>query len=226
MLDIRHKTGISSRSVCRDVFGVKVMSEQEAVDIIRTGGVLVYPTETLFAVGADAMDERAANRVARIKDRPVSKPLPLIIGSIEQLDLVTETISPELLKLTRIFWPGPLSILVKAREELPSAVKDSRGYTSVRWTEHPLAASLCLKAHTPLIATSANMSGKPGTGVAEELDEELTMMVEGVFNAQPGPKGGEPSTVVEPLSGNRIKIYRDGVVSRLALVRAGFVIIE
>ncbi len=220
------KVGINNRSVCRIVLGVLSMSEQEAVNIIRTGGVLVYPTETLFAVGADAMDERAANRVARIKGRPVSKPLPLIIGSIEQLDLVTETISPELLRLTRHFWPGPLSILVKAREELPFAVKDSRGYTSVRWTEHPLAASLCLKSHSPLIATSANLSGKPATGLIEELDEELTMAVEGVFDAQPGPKGGDPSTVVEPLRGNKIKVYRDGVVSRSALVSAGFVVVD
>lgn len=202
------------------------MIEQEAVDIIRTGGVLVYPTETLFAIGADAMDERAANRVARIKGRPVSKPLPLIIGSIDQLDLVAEFVSPELLKLANEFWPGPLSILVKAREELPSAVKDSRGYTSVRWTEHPYAAELCLKAHTPLIATSANMSGKPGTGVVRELDKVLTIMVEGVYNPVPGPKGGEPSTVVEPLKGGRVKIFRDGVVTRSRLVAAGFVIAD
>lgn len=202
------------------------MSEQEAVNIIKTGGVLVYPTETLFAIGADAMDERAANRVARIKGRPVSKPLPLIIGNIDQLELVTESVSPELLKLAGEFWPGPLSILVKARAELPSAVKDSRGYTSVRWTEHPRAAELCLKAHAPLIATSANMSGKPGTGVAKELDEELTIMVEGIYNPEPGPKGGDPSTVIEILSGNRIKVYRDGVVARAELVRAGFVIAD
>lgn len=202
------------------------MSEQEVVNIIKTGGVLVYPTETLFAIGADAMDERAANRVARIKGRPVSKPLPLIIGSIDQLELVTESVSPELLKLAGEFWPGPLSILVKARAELPSAVKDSRGYTSVRWTEHPRAAGLCLKSRTPLIATSANMSGKPGTGVAEELDEELTVMVEGVYTPEPGPKGGDPSTVIEILSDNRIKVYRDGVVSRAELVRAGFIIAD
>ncbi|WP_320174790.1 L-threonylcarbamoyladenylate synthase [Maridesulfovibrio sp.] len=202
------------------------MNEQEAVNIIRIGGVLVYPTETLFAIGADAMDERAANRVARIKGRPVSKPLPLIIGSIDQLDLVAESVSPELLKLTRLFWPGPLSILVKAREELPSAVKDSRGYTSVRWTDHSHAAELCLKARTPLIATSANMSGKPGTGVAAELDAELTIMVEGVYTPDPGPKGGNPSTVVEPLTENKIKIFRDGVVTREQLTRAGFVIVD
>ncbi len=202
------------------------MSEQEAVNIIKTGGVLIYPTETLFAVGADASDERAANRVSRIKGRPVSKPLPLIIGSMEQLELVTDFASSELLKLARQFWPGPLSILVKAREEMPSAVKDSRGYTSVRWTDHPLASNLCIKTRTPLIATSANMSGKPATADVEKLDKELTVMVEGIFDGNPGPKGGSPSTVVEPLKGGKIKVLRDGVISRKTLIDAGFIIVD
>ncbi|WP_027721001.1 L-threonylcarbamoyladenylate synthase [Maridesulfovibrio zosterae] len=202
------------------------MSEQEAINIIKTGGVLIYPTETLFAVGADACDERAANRVALIKGRPVSKPLPLIIGSMEQLDLVTSFASADLLRIASHFWPGPLSILVKAREELPSAVKDSRGYTSVRWTDHPLASSLCLKARTPLIATSANMSGKPATADVSKLDADLTVMVEGVFDSEPGPRGGSPSTVIEPFKDGRIKILREGVVSGRELIRAGFVLVE
>ncbi|WP_320172579.1 L-threonylcarbamoyladenylate synthase [Maridesulfovibrio sp.] len=202
------------------------MTEQEAIEIIKTGGVLIYPTETLFAVGADACDERAANRVSRIKGRPVSKPLPLIIGSMEQLDLVTDFASAELLKLASQFWPGSLSILVKARSELPSVVKDSRGYTSVRWTDHPLAGKLCVKARTPLIATSANMSGKPAVARAEDLDEDLVMAVEGVYDGTPGPRGGAPSTVVEPLKGGVVKIYRDGVIPRSTLVRAGFSIAD
>lgn len=202
------------------------MTEQEAVQIIKTGGVLIYPTETLFAVGADACDEKAANRVAQIKGRPVSKPLPLIIGSMEQLDLVTDFASAELLRLANQFWPGSLSILVKARQELPSAVKDSRGYTSVRWTDHPLASTLCMKARTPLIATSANLSGKPPTALAGNLDDELIVQVEGVYDGKPGPKGGSPSTVVEPLKGGKLKIFRDGVISRGTLIRSGFSIID
>lgn len=202
------------------------MTEHDAVQIIKNGGVLIYPTETLYAVGADACDERAANRVARIKGRPVSKPLPLIIGSMEQLDLVSDFASSELLRLASQFWPGPLSILVKAREEMPSAVKDARGYTSLRWTDHPLASALCIKTRTPLIATSANMSGRPATAVPEELDKELIMMVEGVYDGLPGPKGGAPSTVIEPLKGSKVRVFRDGVVSRIALMRAGFSIVD
>ncbi|WP_432737776.1 L-threonylcarbamoyladenylate synthase [Maridesulfovibrio sp. FT414] len=202
------------------------MTEKEAVQIIKTGGVLIYPTETLFAVGADACDERAVNRVSLIKNRPVSKPLPLIIGSMEQLDLVTGFASAELLRLADKFWPGPLSILVRAREELPSAVKDSRGYSSVRWTDHPLAAALCIKSRTPLIATSANMSGKPAAAKVAELDEDLTVMVEGVYDGLPGPRGGSPSTVVELLTGGKIRILRDGVISRTTLARAGFSVVD
>ncbi|SDL35031.1 L-threonylcarbamoyladenylate synthase [Maridesulfovibrio ferrireducens] len=202
------------------------MTDVDAVKIIRSGGVLIYPTETLFALGADASDEGAANRVALVKGRPVSKPLPLVIGSMDQLDLVTKYASPEVLKLAKSFWPGPLSILVKAREELSYAVKDSRGYTSVRWTDHPVAAKICLESSTPLIATSANLSGKKAAEKFEDIDEELINSVEGVFNGKPAPRGGSPSTVVEPLSNGKVRVLRDGVISRATLMQAGFIVVD
>ncbi|MBI9112153.1 L-threonylcarbamoyladenylate synthase [Maridesulfovibrio ferrireducens] len=202
------------------------MTDVDAVKIIRSGGVLIYPTETLFALGADASDEGAANRVALVKGRPVSKPLPIIIGSMDQLDLVTKYASPEVLKLAKSFWPGPLSILVKAREELPYAVKDSRGYTSVRWTDHPVAAKICLASRTPLIATSANLSGKKAAEKFEDIDEELINSVEGIFDGKPAPRGGSPSTVIEPLSNGKVRVLRDGVISRATLIQAGFTVVN
>ncbi len=202
------------------------MTNIDAVKIIRSGGVIIYPTETLFALGADARDEGAANRVSLVKGRPVSKPLPLIIGSMEQLELVTKYATPDVLKLAKVFWPGPLSILVEARSELPSAVKDSRGYTSVRWSEHPIASKLCLSSRAPLIATSANFSGKDAAEKLEDIDSELTDSVEGVFDGNPAPRGGSPSTVVEPFPNGRVKVLRDGVISRSALTQAGFTIID
>ncbi len=202
------------------------MTDADAVKIIRSGGVLIYPTETLFAIGADASDEVAANRVALVKGRPVSKPLPLIIGSMEQLELVAKFVSSDVLKLAESFWPGPLSILVKGRDELPYAVKDSDGYTSVRWTDHPVAAKICLAARTPLIATSANLSGNKAAEKMEDLDAELVKLVEGVFDGKPAPRGGSPSTVIEPLSGGKVRVLRDGVISKESLTQAGFTVVD
>ncbi|WP_031481968.1 L-threonylcarbamoyladenylate synthase [Maridesulfovibrio frigidus] len=202
------------------------MTNVDAVKIIRSGGVIIYPTETLFALGADARDEGAANRVALVKGRPVSKPLPLIIGSMEQLELVTKYAVPAVLKLAKAFWPGPLSILVEARSELPSAVKDSRGYTSVRWSEHPLASKLCLSSRAPLIATSANFSGEDAAERVEDIDSDLIDSVEGVFDGTPAPRGGSPSTVIEAFPDGKVKIVRDGVIPRSALAQAGFTVID
>ncbi|OEU71487.1 MAG: threonylcarbamoyl-AMP synthase [Desulfovibrio sp. S3730MH75] len=202
------------------------MTNIDAVKIIRAGGVIIYPTETLFALGADARDEGAANRVALVKGRPISKPLPLIIGSMEQLELVTKYATSEVLRLAKAFWPGPLSILVEARSELPSAVKDSWGYTSVRWSEHPIASKLCLASRAPLIATSANFSGKDAAEKLEDIDSELIDSVEGALDGNPAPRGGSPSTVIEPLPDGKIKVIRDGVISRSALAQAGFVVID
>lgn len=200
------------------------MKVEEALPIINAGGVVIYPTETLYAVGAEAMDEVAAKRVMLVKGRPVSKPLPLIIGKMDQLDQVSDQITPEILRLAKSFWPGPLSIVVKAKAELPVQVKDAEGYTSVRWTSHPIAERLCLATHSPLIATSANKSGEMAAAVPDDISPDLEALVDGVIKEEPFPGGGDPSTVVRALPGGRVFILRYGAISRADLVEAGFTV--
>lgn len=202
------------------------MNVKDALPIIQSGGVVIYPTETLYAIGAEAMDEGAAKRVMLIKGRPVSKPLPLIIGKMDQLDLVTENVNTEILRLASSFWPGPLSIIVKAKEELPTQIKDAQGFTSVRWTNHPIAEKLCLESRSPLIATSANKSGQAATAVPDELDSDLISLVDGVIVDEPYPLGGDPSTVVKAYPGGGVKILRHGVVTQAELIQAGFSILD
>ncbi|WP_027180163.1 L-threonylcarbamoyladenylate synthase [Maridesulfovibrio bastinii] len=202
------------------------MNFEEALPIISTGGVIIYPTETLYALGAEAMDEGAAKRIMIIKGRPISKPLPLIIGKMDQLDQVTDNVTPEILRLARQFWPGPLSIIVKAKSELPLQVKDAEGFTSVRWTSHPSAEELCLKSRSPLIATSANKSGESPAAVPAEVTAELAALVDGVVDCEPYPHGGDPSTVVKALPGGKVVILRYGVVTKADLVQAGFTVVN
>jgi L-threonylcarbamoyladenylate synthase len=190
--------------------------------VMNAGGVAVYPTETLYAVGCDAMNREACERVTRIKGRPDDMPLPLIIGSIDMLGLVTDNKSSSLLELAKAFWPGPLSILVKAIPELPDLLCDEEGYTSVRYSGHPFAAELSRRLKRPIVATSANISGQEPVALPEDLDPELLSLVDESYLDPPWPRGDKPSTVVRMLGASRLEILRDGAVSVKKLCDKGF----
>jgi len=141
---------------------------------------------------------------------------------MDQLFLVTDLHDPDLELLARAFWPGPLSVLVPALKGLPALVHDRRGLTSVRVTPHPLAARLSLECAAPLIASSANISGRPAVADPGRLDPELVVRVDGVLAEKPWPSGGLPSTVVGLEGAGKLTVYREGAVSLAALRRAGF----
>jgi len=197
-------------------------SLENALSVIAKRGCLIYPTETYFALGAGAFYPEAAARVFTLKAREKAKPLPLVLGSLDQLSLVTKDRSPELSLLAEKFWPGPLSVLVPALPSLPGEVQDERGLTSVRVTPHQTAAKLCLDAGLPLIATSANKTGHPPAVRPKDLDPELCRAVDLVLDKPPFPGGGPASTVVGMEPGMRLFVYRQGPVSVQALKKAGF----
>jgi L-threonylcarbamoyladenylate synthase len=193
-----------------------------AARIIRDGGVLVYPTETLYALGGSGLSRDAALRVIGLKARPLAKPLPLLIGSFDQLWMVTPLRTTALERLGERFWPGPLSILVQAHSSLPPEVSDASGRTSVRVSSHPVAKALALAAGCPLIATSANPSGGASAARPEQLDPDLAARADLVVLGAPWPAGGPPSTVVELLPDGRLRILRAGAVTPAALAQACF----
>ncbi len=199
---------------------------EQALSIIKSGGVLIYPTETLYAVGCDAMSADACSRVVRLKERPDSKPLPVIVGDMDGLSLVAGgPVQDEVRELARRFWPGPLSILVRAAPGLPRQVMDTGGFTSVRWTAHPLAQALCREAGTPLVATSANRSGLPAAARPWELDAALRARVNAVLEQEPWPMGGMPSTVVRIEEPGVLRLIRAGAVAIGDLMAAGFSVV-
>lgn len=195
---------------------------RSACDVVRDGGVLIYPTETLYAIGCSGLDARAAAKVYEFKQRDPSKPLPLLIGDASQLSMITDWRPDELIALAEKFWPGPLSILVPARAGLPREVQDRRGLTSVRVTPHPLAAQLSREAGVPLVATSANISGHPAVSLPQDLEAELRARVDFVLDEAPFPGGGSPSTVIGIEQGGRLRLYREGVITRQELRAEGF----
>jgi len=196
-----------------------------AVQAILQGQVLIYPTETFYALGANAMDHGAVERVGRIKGRAEDKPLPVIIGSLHQLPLVVSNVAQEVMNLVRIFWPGSLSIVVPARENLSPLTRDNAGCTSVRWSPHPIAQSLCVQSGVPLVGTSANMAGDPPSSRPKDLDSSLIQSVDCFVAGPPYPKGGLPSTVVQVVGSKQLHLLRTGAVPERALQDAGWVIL-
>lgn len=223
------------------------LREQElalAVKAITRGELVVYPTETLYALGADVRSPDAVRRVFRAKGRPQGKPLPVLIGAPEQLAMLTDHSDALLDRLIRDFWPGPLSILVQARAELSPLLQDQYGRIAVRWTSHPTAQALAVQSSTPLTATSANTSGQPAAARPEHLDPELTAALgpsvrpdtppspsrhdeahctQGLILRQPPyPAGGAPSTVVHIQPDGSLKIFRLGAIGLEQLELAGW----
>jgi len=189
---------------------------------LEDGDVVVYPTETLYAIGCDATNEAACQKVADIKARSIAKPLPLIIGGVDMLAGVTDDRPEALQRLASSFWPGPLSILVKALPVLSDMLSDDDGYVSVRWSGHAFASELSRRLRKPIVATSANLSGRPPVARPEDLDRDLLDQVGAAYFDPPWPKGGKPSTVIRMLSSNRLEVLREGAVTVKSLCDKGF----
>ncbi|MGM0645458.1 MAG: L-threonylcarbamoyladenylate synthase [Thermodesulfobacteriota bacterium] len=200
------------------------LSPEQAVSALIQGRCLMYPTETLFAVGGDALDPTVAWRIQALKARPEGKPLPVLVGAFRLLEALTPWTQAQLQPLVEPFWPGPLSVLVPAKPGLPAAIQDAAGWISVRWTSHPDAAWLSRQGGRPVIATSANRSGVPAVGRAEELDPELVAATAGVWPGTHAPAGGAPSTVVRILGPGRLAVVRTGAVSLGSLQAQGWTV--
>jgi len=221
------------------------MELAQAAEFLRSGGALVFPTETFYGVGCLAANAGAVARVYQLKRRPVHKPLPLLAAHAAQVDEVAELAAMPRGLLS--FWPGPLTVLLPARPCLPPALVNGEGLAAVRVTPHPLAAQLAVEAGGALTASSANLSGGEAVRTPQQLDpallEALLRMAQDmpcspacaenaatadaslpllpILAGGPLPAGGLPSTVVEPLSCNAVGPA--GGAGRLRIVRAGAV---
>jgi len=203
-----------------------------AVRAAVNGGCIVYPTETFYALGAKIGNAEALERIIGIKGRPGSKPLPVIIGNMAQLAQVADENArawPGLKcarELMECFWPGPLSIVLPVRKALPPQLSDAQGLVSVRLTPHPAAREICLRAKTPLVATSANVSGKAPVSDVRFLSPTIRAGVDAVFEGEPRPAGGLASTVVKPVADQEVVVCRAGALPVETLARQGFRLIE
>ena len=204
---------------------MRQISMQEAAARLKSGGLLLYPTETFFGIGCRVSDDDAIARVFQVKRRLFAMPLPVILADAGQLPLVAQVapaLAEDVARLERAFWPGPLSLILPARMHISPLLTGGTGNLAVRVSPHPVPCELATLVGEPIVASSANISGHPAVTRAEALDAELVQAVGAVLDTGPEPTGGEPSTLVEPLGNGRLHVRRSGAVHNDRLRAAGF----
>jgi len=179
-----------------------------AADVLRAGGLIVYPTETLYAVGGAGLDPAAARRARLAKGRPDDKPLPLIVADAETARGLCRSWPAAADALAGRFWPGPLTLVLQASPRVPVEVTAGTGTVALRVSGLPLARAIS-RAAGPLVSTSANRAGEPP---ATTCGEALLAVGSAVALALDGGAcTGAPSTIVD-LSGDRPALLREGAV--------------
>ena len=180
-----------------------------ALEILHGGGLVAFPTDTVYGVGALAFDGKAVESIYTAKDRPIEKAIPILIGEVQDFDEVATDISHMARELAVRFWPGPLTILVPKKPGLPESVS-ATSTVGVRVPDHEIARAL-LRAAGPMAVTSANLSSRASPTTAEEVLAQLDGRIELIIDGGKTP-GGVPSTLVD-CTGDEIKVLREGPIT-------------
>jgi L-threonylcarbamoyladenylate synthase len=183
--------------------------------ILRGGGVVVYPTETFYGLGAHCRHPGALERIYALKARPRDLPLLCLLDGLPRLGELVDRVPPWAEALTRAFWPGPLTLVLPARPGLHPALLGPAGGVAVRWTSHPLAQGLVSRVGAPVVGTSANPSGRPAPVRVTELEPSVARGVDGILDGGELP-GQNPSTLVDCTAWPP-RLLREGAVSRQRL---------
>lgn len=185
---------------------------REAAAVLREGGLVAFPTETVYGLGSCAWDAEATQRVFDVKGRPAGNPLIVHVADQDGLAAVAAAVPPLAQRLASQFWPGPLTLVVDAAEGLPRVTTGSLATVAVRMPAHPAALALLRQTGAPVAAPSANRSGRPSpTTVAHVLDD-LGGQIDAVLDGGPCEIGVE-STVVDA-RGRAPVVLREGAVTR------------
>jgi len=189
----------------------------QAVESLKKGNPVVFPTETVYGLGAPTFNEEAVRRIFEIKRRPVDNPLIAHISSIEQARTLSDQLSADFYALAEAFWPGPLAIVVKRRAEVPAVVSAGQPTIAIRMPSHPVARELIERVGEPLVAPSANISGRPSPTCLQDVLEDLEGLVDFAIDGGPCEVGIE-STVIS-LFHETPTLLRPGKITREALVQ-------
>jgi len=182
---------------------------QTALEVLQKGGLIAFPTDTVYGVGALAFDGKAVESIYKAKDRPIEKAIPVLIADAADMEKVGMDIPEIAYQLAARFWPGPLTCIVPKQPTLPESVS-ATDTVGVRVPDHQVARAL-LRAAGPMAVTSANISGQPSPSTAQEVLAQLGGRIDMIIDGGTIP-GRIPSTLVD-CTGKELKILREGPIS-------------
>ncbi len=166
---------------------------EECIEILKRGGLVVFPTETVYGLGAYTFNPKAVLKIFEVKRRPPTNPLIVHISELEQLNEIVAEIPDVVFELAEKFWPGPLTLVLKKNPKVPDVVTAKLDTVAVRMPAHPVALKL---ARIPIVAPSANIAGKPSPTTAEHVIKDLYGKVDAIIDAGETPYGVE-STIID-----------------------------
>jgi len=182
--------------------------------ILKSGGLVCFPTETVYGLGANAFSEESVLNIFKAKGRPADNPLIVHISNLDMLSGITNCTGTQrdlLLSLAKVFWPGPLTIIVSKHDNIPAAVSCGLDTVGIRFPSHPIAHALIESAKVPVAAPSANISGKPSPTEAKHVIEDMNGKVDVIIDGDASEFGVE-STVLD-ITSKPACILRPGAVT-------------
>jgi len=189
----------------------------KAAAILRAGGLVAFPTETVYGLGADALSETAVRKIYAAKGRPSDNPSIVHVADTSDLEKLTDFVSPAVQKLAETFWPGPLTIIVPKSACVPAVVTGGLSTVAVRLPANEIARALIRQAGTPIAAPSANLSGKPSPTAAAHVHEDFCGKIDAIIDGGNCSVGIE-STIID-MSGAVPEILRPGAISAAEIAR-------
>jgi L-threonylcarbamoyladenylate synthase len=190
----------------------------EAVRVLCEGGIVAFPTETFYGLGADARNETAVEKIFRIKGRNFRNPLSVIVANDREVIPLVEEIPAAATILMQAFWPGPLTLIFRAAPSVSSRLTGGTGKIGIRVSSHPIARFLAAGLAGPLTATSANPSGGPECSTADGASHALGDLPDAIIDGGPTP-GGSGSTILD-VTVFPPCILREGAIPRSLILNA------
>lgn len=189
---------------------------KKPAQIIKDGGIVVFPTETVYGIGVNGLDEKAIKRLYKVKKRPMDKPISLLVENIQMIEKVAKDITKEEYALIKEFMPGPLTIILQKKDIVPNILTANSETVGIRMPENDIAIELIKYVGCPIATPSANISGKPSGINIQDIIQDFGDTVDYYIDGGKS-KIGKSSTVVKIIN-KKPHILREGTISEQQII--------